>query len=62
MSEPRLDPDLFALMQCPACGGDLDERTGPHRVVCRDCGLAYPVDDGVPQMIVDAATQETAPS
>lgn len=53
-----LVPDeLMAIMQCPSCGGSLDQRTDPPALVCRDCGLAYPVNDGIPSMIVEEATQ-----
>ena len=50
-----IDPELLAIMQCPACFGELTERTDPPALVCRSCGLAYAVEDGIPIMLVDEA-------
>lgn len=52
-----IDPDLLAIMQCPACTGKLSERATPPALVCADCGRAYRVDDGIPVMLVDEAEQ-----
>lgn len=59
MTEPadRVSADLLAIMQCPACGGELVERADPQSLVCTDCGLAYPVRDGIPIMLIDEAVQ-----
>ncbi len=48
-------PELLAIMQCPACTGDLAERPDPPALVCASCGRAYPVRDGIPVMLVDEA-------
>ena len=54
-----LDPRLLALLCCPAdyrgaaCHGDLEEI--PEGLRCRQCGLVYPVEDGIPVMLPDAA-------
>ena len=57
MSESLIDPELLAIMQCPACAGELRERPEPPALVCNECGRAYRVDDGVPVMLVDEAEQ-----
>lgn len=49
-------PELLAIMQCPSCAGSLHERPKPPSLVCDACGLAYPVVDGIPSMIVEEAT------
>jgi uncharacterized protein YbaR (Trm112 family) len=49
----NLDPDLLAILACPACHGDLDARD--QELVCLACGLAYPVRDGIPVLLVDEA-------
>lgn len=49
-------PELLAVMQCPACSGDLKEDEKTACLVCAACGLAYPVRDGIPVMLVDEAT------
>ena len=56
-----LDPRLLEILCCPAerdgapCHGDLEERCDGLR--CRSCGLLYPVEDGIPVMLQDAARQ-----
>ena len=48
-----ISPDLLAIMQCPLCAGELAERNEPSALVCQKCGHAYPVIDGIPNMVVD---------
>lgn len=48
-----LDPRLLEILCCPACHGDLLEQSdGLH---CLGCGLTYPIEDGIPVMLVDQA-------
>ncbi len=51
-----LDPRLLEILCCPACHGDLAER--PDCLKCRGCGRVYPIEDGIPVMLVDHAKQE----
>lgn len=48
-------PRLLAIMQCPACAGGLSERNDPPALLCDECGRAYGVANGIPNMIVDEA-------
>lgn len=54
-----LDPWVREILRCPVCHSRLDDATGPHgaELVCAsdDCGLAYPVDDGIPVLLPDSA-------
>jgi len=50
-----ISPDLLAIMQCPLCTGELVEQNEPPALVCAKCGHAYPVVDGIPNMVVDTA-------
>lgn len=50
-----LDPDLLALVVCPACHGSLAPAEPAGELVCTGCGLAYPVRDGIPVLLVDEA-------
>lgn len=55
-----VDPRLLELLVCPACRATLrleEHRAGGQGVelVCTGCGLAYPVRDGIPVMLVDEA-------
>ena len=53
----NLDPDLLAIIVCPDCHGKLEASTGgaTEELVCTGCGLAYPVRDDIPVLLVDEA-------
>ncbi len=65
MSEPdpastsptQIDPALLAIIVCPDCRGELVlTDAGPAtELVCQTCGLAYPVRDNIPVLLVDEA-------
>jgi uncharacterized protein len=52
-------PELLAIIVCPADHGRLVLTEGtpsaPPELVCQECGLAYPVRDGIPVLLVDEA-------
>ncbi len=51
-----LAPELLEILVCPKCKGDLDyHESDPERLECQACKLAYPVDDGIPVMLIDEA-------
>ena len=51
-----MSPELLAIVVCPADHGRLDLTEGePPELVCQQCGLAYPVTDGIPVLLVDEA-------
>ncbi|MEN8238463.1 MAG: Trm112 family protein [Actinomycetota bacterium] len=54
--ESLVDPDLLEIMQCPSCAGELSQRLEPPALVCGICGLAYPVRDGIPVMLIEEAS------
>ncbi len=49
----KLDPALLDIIVCPACRGDLVAEG--DELVCTGCGLAYPVRDDIPVLLVDEA-------
>ena len=49
----NIDPALRELIVCPSCHASFDE-VG-EELVCTGCGLAYPVRDGIPVLLVDEA-------
>ncbi len=56
MSGAGIAPELLAIIVCPACHGDLALVEGDQtELVCQGCGLAYPVRDGIPVLLVDEA-------
>lgn len=50
-----LDPELLAILARPACHADLTEQEATAELVCGGCGLAYPVRDGIPVLLIDEA-------
>jgi uncharacterized protein YbaR (Trm112 family) len=51
-----LSPDLLALLVCPKSKAPLEHYPGPPEVlVCRASRLVYPVQDGIPIMLIDEA-------
>ncbi|MCP4307064.1 MAG: phosphomannomutase/phosphoglucomutase [bacterium] len=52
-----LPEGLLEIMQCPSCAGALAEVADPPSLRCSGCGLSYPVDDGIPVMLIEEATQ-----
>ena len=54
----NLSEELLAVIVCPDCHGDLaqvDQGPGAGELVCQKCGLAYPVKDDIPVLLVDEA-------
>ncbi|WP_236243389.1 Trm112 family protein [Streptomyces sp. CC228A] len=54
-----LEAGLLEILVCPACHARLSDHTADEapELVCtsEDCGLAYPVRDGIPVLLVDEA-------
>lgn len=57
----HIDPELLKIIVCPACRSELDLTASdrdpgvPAELVCRGCGLAYPIRDDIPVLLVDEA-------
>lgn len=49
----EVDAELRALLVCPLCRGELEDR--PDALVCRVDRVAFPVVDGVPYLIRETA-------
>lgn len=45
--------ELMEILRCIECYSPLDERS--DELVCRGCGLHYPVQDGIPVMLPESA-------
>jgi uncharacterized protein YbaR (Trm112 family) len=58
----NLDATLLEILVCPACRATLSVDEAADELVCNGCGLAYPVRDDIPVMLVDQARRpgETA--
>ncbi|MBY5163850.1 Trm112 family protein [Salsipaludibacter albus] len=52
---PYVDEVLLEVLVCPDCRGHIEYKDRRKVVVCEDCGLQYPVVDGIPVMLVEQA-------
>ena len=56
----NLDPALLAILACPDCKSPLRVDDAASELVCTGCGLAYPVRDDIPVLLVDEARKPTS--
>jgi uncharacterized protein len=58
----NLDPDLLSILVCPKCRTALEVDDAADELVCTnaECGLAYPVRDDIPVLLVDEARDPRA--
>jgi uncharacterized protein len=50
-----VDPKLLEILVCPLTKGPLDYDAAAQELISRQAGLAYPIRDGIPIMLVDEA-------
>ena len=57
MSDPRaaIDPKLLEILVCPLTKGPLRYDRERQELVSDKAGLAFPIRDGIPIMLVDEA-------
>jgi uncharacterized protein len=53
----QLDPQLLEILACPQCHAPLRVDEAAQELVCTSdtCGLAYPVRDDIPVLLIDEA-------
>jgi hypothetical protein len=60
MEEPsEIDPKLLEILVCPLTKAPLRYDRATQELVSEEAGLAYPIRDGIPIMLVDEARQLT---
>jgi hypothetical protein len=52
---PPVDPKLLDLLVCPLTKGPLRYDRARQELISDQAGLAYPIRDGIPIMLVDEA-------
>ena len=52
---PPVDPKLLDLLVCPLTKGPLRYDRARQELISEQAGLAYPIRDGIPVMLVDEA-------
>lgn len=50
-----VDPKLLEILVCPLTKGPLSYDAAKQELLSRQAGLAYPIRDGIPIMLVDEA-------
>jgi uncharacterized protein len=56
----NLDPALLEILVCPDCRSTLEVDEQASELICTGCGLAYPVRDDIPVLLVDEARPPAA--
>jgi len=56
MEDPsEIDPKLLEILVCPLTKGPLRYDREAQELISEEAGLAYPIRDGIPIMLVDEA-------
>ena len=55
MAESDVDPKLLEILVCPVTKATLRYDRARQELVSIEAGLAYPIRDGIPIMLVDEA-------
>jgi len=50
-----IDPMLLDVLACPACDDRPPVRLDGELLRCDACGRAYPIRDGIPDMLIESA-------
>ncbi|MFH1778740.1 MAG: Trm112 family protein [Candidatus Omnitrophota bacterium] len=50
-----IDEELLKILACPKCKSDVELKE--NKIICKNpnCGLKYPIRDGIPIMLIDEA-------
>ena len=48
-----ISPDLLNILICPACGSAVREKD--DAIECASCKKRYPIENGIPVLLVDRA-------
>jgi uncharacterized protein len=51
----KVDPKLLEILVCPVTRGPLEYDPEAGELISRQAGLAFPIRDGIPIMLVDEA-------
>jgi uncharacterized protein YbaR (Trm112 family) len=54
---PQIDPKLLEILVCPLTKAPLRYDREAQELISDQAGLAYPIRDGIPIMLIDEARQ-----
>ena len=57
----QISVDLLEILACPKCKASVVEDGDTLRCTAMDCGLAYPLRDGIPVMLIEEAVPPPHP-
>jgi len=57
MTTQEIDPKLLEILVCPLTKGPLEYDKDKQELISNKAGLAFPIRDGIPIMLVDEARQ-----
>jgi len=60
MKAVMISQDLLDILVCPVCKAPLVLKENGASLKCATCRRAYPIQDDIPILLVDAATIEAA--
>lgn len=58
MTEETISEELLNILVCPECQVEVDiiqYQSGKNGLKCRKCQRVYPIEEGIPIMLVDEA-------
>ncbi len=50
-----IDEKLLEILACPKCKGDVKYSPSESGIICENCKLIYPVNNGIPVMLIEEA-------
>ena len=51
------DKKLLEIVACPVCKGKLEYQKDAQQLVCKADKLAYPIEDGIPVLLENRASE-----
>jgi len=57
MNTSTIDPKLLEILVCPATKGPLRYDEKAQELISETAGLAFPIRDGIPIMLIDEARE-----
>lgn len=52
---PQNIHDLLSILACPACKNPIRLNETETELICDHCRTAYPIEDGIPVLLIDRA-------
>jgi uncharacterized protein YbaR (Trm112 family) len=50
-----INPELLEILACPSCKTHVEYDEENQKLICKDCGRKYRIEDDIPVMLIDEA-------